>query len=324
MRERKRLSLITRNRITRFCRNILDYLGGGNIGFADIGSGGDLKEPWALLPTERLTVYHFEPTHSNGQGRPLCISDKTGTAPFYVAHDERASSLHKPLADFIDRFRFNSMLTKEILTVDCLPLDDYFTGRYELVDALDINVEGHDFQVLQGACKLLAAGAVKLLKVEFELVPVYESQGYFSDIDVFLRVRNFTLANMQVEDARPAKVRHLFAKGESIWGKALYVPTQDYRKARLDYILKTGGRQTARRELASTVALYAASRLVGHVYDAIEHAETAAVITGFEGQQVRAQIDDAFRWARVEAGLTQLEALATAGFGSFFRRGACG
>lgn len=316
------MALITRNRITRFCRDILDALGGGNIGFADIGSGGDLKEPWALLPAERLTAFDFEPTHFNGQQRPLCISDRTGLAPFYVAHDERASSLHKPLADFIDRFRFNGMLTKETITVDCLSLDDYFTGRYALVDALDINVEGHDFQVLQGAHKLLVAGAVKLLKVEFELVPAYEGQGYFSDIDAFLRARNFTLANIQVEDARPAKVRHLFAKGESIWGKALYVPTQDYMKTRLDYIRKTGGREAARKEVASAVVLYAASRLVGHVYDAIEHAEAAAVITGFEGQQVRGQINHAFRWAKFEAGLIRLGELALAVPGSFLRRGA--
>jgi len=314
------LSLITKNRITRFCRDILDTLGGGNIGFADIGSGGDLKAPWALLPTERLTTFDFEPTRFDGENLPLCISNQTRTAPFYVTNDERGSSLHKPLAAFIDRFRFDSMLIKETITVGCLSLDDYFAGRYELVDAMDINVEGHDFQVLQGANKLLAAGAVKLLKVEFELVPVYEGQGYLSDIDAFLRTRNFTLANIQVDDIRPAKVRHLFHKGESIWGKALYVPTQDHIKMRLGYIHSSGGRETARKELASTVVLYAASRLLGHLYDAIEHAEAAAVITASEGQQVREQINHAFRWARLETGMNRLGELVSAVLRSFIRR----
>ena len=314
------MSLSINHRITRFCRDILETLGGGNIGFADIGSGGDLKAPWALLPTERLTTFDFEPTGADEDKLPLCISNKTGTAQFYVANDERASSLHKPLVNFIDRFRFDSMRTKKTITVACLSLDDHFAGRYELIDAMDINVEGHDFQVLQGANSLLAAGTLKLLKVEFELVPVYEEQGYLSDIDAFLRARDFTLANIQVDDVRPVKVRHLSHKGESIWGKALYVPTQDHIKMRLRYIHKSEGREAARKELASMVALYAASQLLGRVYDVIEHGEAAAIITASEGEQIKEQINQAFRWARLEKGMSRLGELVSAVLGRFHRR----
>jgi hypothetical protein len=44
-----------------------DTLGGGNIGFVDVGSGGYLQAPWMLLPTERLTALDFEPTHFNAE-----------------------------------------------------------------------------------------------------------------------------------------------------------------------------------------------------------------------------------------------------------------
>lgn len=314
------MPLTTKNRITRFCRDTLDTLGGGSIGFADIGSGGDLKEPWALLPRERVTTFDFEPTGVNAEDLPLCISNKAGTASFYVANDERASSLHKPLGDFIDRFGIHGMVTKKTIAVACVSLDDHFAGRYKLVDAMDINVEGHDLQVLQGANKLLGVGAVKLLKVEFELIPIYEGQGYLSDIDAFLRARNFTLASIQVDDIRPAKVTHLFHRGESIWGKALYVPTQDHTKRRLDYLHKSEGREGARKEVASTLALYAAAELLGHAYDAIEHAQAAAVIAASEGQHLREQIDRAFRWARFEAGMSRLGELASAVVGRFVRR----
>jgi len=314
------LPSITNSRVTRFCRDVLDALGGGKIGFADVGSGGELKAPWALLPAERLTAFDFEPTSSDGKGLPRCISDKTGTAPFYVAHDERASSLHKPLAEFVERYRFDNMLTKKTITVDCVSLDDHFQGRYESVDAMDVNVEGHDYQVLQGAAKLLATGAVKLLKVEFELVPVYAGQGFFSDIDAYLRAKGYVLASIQVDDLLPANARHLHHKGESVWGKALYVPTPERRQARLESILKSDGREAARKELASTVSLYAAAQLLGHLCDALECGEGAGVIDAPEARRLSERLGRAFRWARLESGASRFQDLA-ASLLRTFRRG---
>lgn len=316
----KAVPSITDSNITRFCRYVLKQFGGRDIGFVDIGSGGDLKAPWNLLPKERLATFNFEPTHSDGRELPLCISDKTGAAPFYLAKDQRASSLHKPLADFIDRFGFDSMLTKETITVGCVSLDDHFAGRYESVDAMDINVEGHDFQVLQGANKLLTAGAVKLLKVEFELIPVYEGQGYFSDIDAFLRARQFRLANIQIEHVRPAKVRHMYHEGESIWGKALYTPTRAGLTMRLGRRHESEDRIAIRRELASAVALYIAARLPGCAYDVIEYAESTGVMTVSEGRDLQRQIDSAFCWAKLEAGLSRVRGLASSTLASVLRK----
>ncbi|MDE2511435.1 MAG: hypothetical protein KGL74_09955, partial [Elusimicrobia bacterium] len=68
-----------------------------------------MKAPWSLIPKERITSFDFEPTAADGNGAPRCISDKSGKATFHVAHDERASSLHQPLAEFVDRFRFDNM-----------------------------------------------------------------------------------------------------------------------------------------------------------------------------------------------------------------------
>lgn len=142
---------ITDRRIKKFCSLLLKQGNeAGNIGFVDVGSGGELKKPWSLLPAGAVTTFDFEPT-VGGDALPLCVSNKIGDAPFFVAFDERASSFHKPLADFVDRYAFDSMLTKKEITVECTTLDEYFSGRYELIDAIDINVEGHDFQVLQGA-----------------------------------------------------------------------------------------------------------------------------------------------------------------------------
>lgn len=301
---------ITDKRIRDICSYLLGQDGGGNIGFIDVGSGGNLKAPWSLLPPERLSTFNFEPTDSDVGSLPLCISNRTGTAPFFVAHDERASSFHKPLKDFVDRYGFNSMLTKKTTTVACTSLDEHFAGRYELPDAIDINVEGHDYQVLQGASNLLAAGAIKLLKVEFELTAVYEGQGYFSDIDAFLRARDFRLAHIQVDDVSPVNLRHLFHSGESIWGKALYAPTQARLAKRLSGILNAENIGAARREAASAIALYTAAKLPGYAYDVIGLTEITAIYPAVEAQQLRARVVRAFQWAKQEHRLHRLLGLA--------------
>ena len=284
-----------------------------------MGSGGDLKTPWKLLPPERIRAINFEPTHFDSGKPSLCVSNRTRTAPFFVAHDQSGSSLHKPFSDFVDRYGFESMLTRETISVMCTSLDEQFAGRYESADALDINVEGHDFQVLQGADKLLSAGAIKLVKVEFELAPAYEGQGYFSDIDAFLRARNFRLGAIEIEHVRPAKVRHLHHRGEPIWGKGLYAPTQTQLRMRLALLHDAGATGAARRELASAIALYTASRLPGYAYDVIAEAETIGVIAASDIAELIAELDDVFHWARYEKGVSQLWSLVSSAVGGMLR-----
>lgn len=203
---------ITNRRIKNFCYFLLDKNNKAEkIGFVDIGSGGNLKEPWALIPSEKIIKFDFEPTGTK-EGMPLCVSNKSGRNEFFVAFDERGSSFHQPYNDFIGRYGFEEMRVKKVISVECTTLDEYFSGRYQLIDAMDINVEGHDFQVLQGASKLLDIGATKLIKVEFQLACVYEGQGNFSDIDSFLREKGFRLAGIQIDNVRPKKHKDIFLK----------------------------------------------------------------------------------------------------------------
>jgi hypothetical protein len=277
------------------------------IGFADVGAGGALKAPWRLLPPECVNKFDFEPTDS---GAPLCISDRSGHAEFHVAIDSCASSLHRPLSEFVDRFGFSGMHTKQTITVDCTSLDRYFAGRYKDVDAMDVNVEGHDYQVLQGAAQLLGAGGLKLLKIEFELVPAYEGQKYFADIDECLRAHQFRLAHIQVDHVRPAKVRSLYHEGESIWGKALYAPTAALLTSQLPDVQHTRGTAAARRELGAGIGLYAAARIPGFAYDSIQIGESIGLLSDAESAWIRHEFERAFRWAKLETGLNRLGNLA--------------
>ena len=301
---------VTEKRIRRFCRYVLNQVE-SDIGFIDVGSGGDLKKPWKHLPPDRLKTCDFEPTRSDEGKLPLCISNETGTAPFFVARDERASSFHKPVSDFVHRFGLDSMLIVKEVNVACTSLDEHLAGHYESADALDINVEGHDYQVLQGASALLAVGNLKLIKIEFELVPVWVGQGYFSDIDAFLRARDFRLVHLQIDNARPSKVSHLHYDGEPIWGKALYAPNLIRYREHLSK-LKEIGPPPARAELVKAVAIYVAAESPGLAYDAIDQAEMSGIIVANEGADLRERIDHVFQWAKVEAGLGFIMSFANA------------
>jgi hypothetical protein len=304
------MAIVTATRIRSFCSSILNQVG-ADIGFVDVGSGGDLKAPWKYLPPDRLKICDFEPTLAEAGKKPLCISNQTGTAPFFVARDERASSLHQPEADFVRRFGFDSMLIAKEVNVTCTTLDQHLLGRYGSADALDINAEGHDYQVLQGASALVAAGNLKLIKIEFELVPVWVGQGYFSDIDAFLRTRDFRLVHLQIENARPSQVSHLHYDGEPIWGKALYAPNLAKCREHLSQ-LQEMGTNPARQEMAKAVAIYVAAASPGLAYDAIDQAEMLGIIGAPEGEDLRQRINHVFQWAKVEVGLGHLTSLTNA------------
>lgn len=77
------------------------------VGFVDVGFGGALKYPWDTLPAAHLRKFDFEPTDAGTSGLPLCISNHEGQTKFYVAHDERASSLHEPSEAFFPMQRLS-------------------------------------------------------------------------------------------------------------------------------------------------------------------------------------------------------------------------
>jgi FkbM family methyltransferase len=295
---------ITARRKQGLCRDLVTQTD-AVVGLADVGSGGPLKLPWRLLPTTHLRKFDFEPTRDSG-ALPLCVSNHSGRAQFFVARDERGSSFHKPLTAFAERFGHWSQLPERTIEVECTTLDSHFAGRYDEVDALDINVEGHDFQVLQGSRELLQAGVVKLLKVEFELTSVWEGQGWFSDIDPLLRGQGYMLAGIDIERARSVSVQRYFHPGEPLWGKALYVPGPDRWSALLQRLRDA----TLDQAVAKAAALYVAADLLGQAFDILDLGSQAGALTRLQPSRVKERIAVAYRWARLEHGARECLRLA--------------
>lgn len=291
--------ILTDKRKKAFAKNILAQVE-RPIGFADVGSGGPLKAPWCNLPDEYVRKFDFEPTAKTGAGLALCVSDQCGVASFHVARDERASSFHEADLDFVRRFGQESILPKKTIQVECTSLDEYFKDVYGEIDALDINVEGHDLRVLQGGALLLEKGWIKLIKVEFELASVWHGQGWFSDIDIFLRQRGYDLVDIEVGHGRPANVQHFYNKGEPLWGKGYYVPSPSLLRERLSHC----DDKTVAAHVLGAVALFVAAGIPGRAYDILDAAGSR--LGSLDATLVKKQIDHVFSWARVEHGLSYL------------------
>ncbi len=266
------------------------------VGFVDVGSGGALKYPWDTLPAAHLRKFDFEPTDAGAGGLPLCVSNHEGQTKFYVAHDERASSLHEPSEEFADRFGQQSIFTKKVLDVQCTTLDTYFGGKYAQIDLMDVNVEGHDWQALQGAEQLIGAGAVKLIKVEFELTEVWKGQGWFSDIDAWLRARHFDLADIEIEYARPVKAEHIFHRGEPLWGKGMYVRNMDFWREAVNR-----NAPSLKDDLRKAIALYVIVDLPGRALDVLDLAVEAKTGLFPDAKVIRERIAWVYGKARIDA-----------------------
>lgn len=263
----------------------LPGLSDNRIGFVDVGSGGALKEPWSHIPEAFMSRFSIEPTDA-GEGLPLCLSNRTGKSKFYVAHDERGSSLHEPLTAFAERYGQGTILTKKVIDVELATLDQIFADRMAEIDALDINTEGHDYQVLQGGEKMLQAGRLKLIKIEFELTGVWKEQGWFSDIDALCRQYGYDLVQIDIEAAKPVQTRDICHPGEPLWGKAYYAPGA----ARWNQMLADSTDAVA--ETMKAVALMTAADVPGRAFDMLD---SCSACGADERQRVKGEIKKALR-----------------------------
>jgi FkbM family methyltransferase len=267
------------------------------VGFADVGAGGPLKMPWTLLPADRVHKFDFEPEDTQAGVAPLCVSDHVGQERLFVARDPRSSSLHPAAEAFVERFASDGTVATREIDVECVTLDSFFSGRWDAIDLIDINAEGHDFRVLQGARGLLSGGGVSLIKIEVLLTEVWRGQGWFADIDQCLRSAGYDLVTLNLDFERPASVRQIHHQGEVLWGKALYVPSAKVWNARL---AQARGIAAAEDRVLKALVLYVMTDALGRAADLIAAAERAGVLQRIMSDDLRRRIRWVFHYAEIE------------------------
>src|ERR1700740_820321 len=87
---------------------------------------------------------------------------------------------------------------------------------------LDLDTQGSELEILQGAKRFLSTSIVAL-KCEVEFSPLYEKQPLFGDVDRFLRECGFVLFDLSRSRYRRENFpRHALTRGQLLWGDALY------------------------------------------------------------------------------------------------------
>ena len=302
----------TKRRKVVFLRQILRGL--RPLGFVDVGSGGPLKYPWSILSRDQVKKFDFDANPDAAGGGDACISNRAGEGTLHIARDPRSSSLHLPSEEFMQRFGHDDMRVVREIPVRLETVDRLFDGRANEIDLIDINAEGHDLMVLQGARDILAGGLVKLLKVEFELASAWEGQGYFGDIDEFMRGQGYVLADLQVDFSRPAIVENLAVRGEPIWGKSFYVPGSTRWEARRDSIGRAEFVRDVRCGIAANVLFDLPGRAIS-LAEMLEGDERPAILNA-----PRSGMDWIYRDAGLESVARSIGELSRNAFRSVVNR----
>jgi FkbM family methyltransferase len=149
---------------------------------------------------------------------------------FRVVTDSGSSSLLKLNEDFNAAYEHISELrvvSEEEVETRCL--DDMLSSE-PIIDFLKFDIQGFERRALSGAPETLFR--TNIIHIETFFAPMYEGQGFFSDIDALLRVKGFEFIDFSslaryryVSIPRPSK------RGERlIWADAVYFRALDPRR----------------------------------------------------------------------------------------------
>ena len=223
------------------------YLDEINITIGIVGSrkleGDDYSNQGWDVMAPNLTIYGFDADASSCEQMnaeletqqinwtekhiPLGLWNRTGTATLYVTRFPGCSSLYPPSQSYIERFvgyspRIEVVSAEEIKTTT---LDEFCRWEgIEEIDFLQTDTQGGDLNVLEGAAETLEK-SVMALKVEVLFTRLYENQPLFSDMDLYLRKKGFTLfdiASLHRDYRRRGPVVSPKHRGQLIWADAFY------------------------------------------------------------------------------------------------------
>ncbi len=171
----------------------------------DVGCRDGVRPAWReLRPHALLVGFDADPAEcarlnalagdpAQERYEPVALAASEGEATLHVTADPQSSSLYPPdpraLSRYPELWRHQPRRTETIHTTT---LDAWADGAgVATIDALKVDVQGAELDVLKGTEMKLAS--VRVVESEVEFQPLYEGQPLFTDVDRFLRERGFSL-----------------------------------------------------------------------------------------------------------------------------------
>ena len=156
---------------------------------------------------------------------PYAVGDGT-TRTFHQCNFSMTSSLYEPNTALLDRFQNLGELTRVVqqFPVATHRLDDIPEIRD--VDYLKLDVQGAEWDVIEGAAELLSNALVVHTEVEF--VPLYAGQPLFAEVDQALRKSGFCFhrfAGLAGRTFKPLIYKNNVNAmlSQALWADAIYV-----------------------------------------------------------------------------------------------------
>ena len=200
-----------------------------------------VDQGWDLLGSN-LTIYGFDAHYdacktmnqklqlSNMAHKekhiPLALWNCVSTETLYVTRYPACSSLYPPNPLFLSRFVGGELSMQVVLeeTIETTTLDNFCHEEgISSIDFLQIDTQGAELRILQGSENLLKN--LLFLKVEVEFASLYENQPLFSDVDLYLRDKGFSLLDfgkLHRDTRRIAPLKSEKHPGQLTWTDAFY------------------------------------------------------------------------------------------------------
>lgn len=171
----------------------------------DVGCRDGVRASWRALGGHALLV-GFDPDPdecarlnalagdtAHERYEPLALGAQDGERVLHVTEDPQSSSLYPPNERSIERFpelwRHRQRTTEAIRTTT---LASWARGAgVEAIDAIKVDVQGAELDVLRGAGAQLHS--VRAIEAEVEFQELYRGQPLFADLDGYLRAQGFAL-----------------------------------------------------------------------------------------------------------------------------------
>lgn len=199
------------------------------INFVDIGSRNGIVELGGIA--QCVDAYGFEPnsveydklitgeTDASFYGlkspnyhsiaySPYALAEKSGIYHFYITHGPGAAGMLEPDVSRLKEIHWKGESYKKNLAEDIFSVDKIVEvnaktlkefsveKKISYIDYLKIDVEGSEFEVLDGAGDLL--NSVGVIKVEVCFIPFRKGQKIFSEVDLLLRKYGFDLLKYEI------------------------------------------------------------------------------------------------------------------------------
>jgi hypothetical protein len=127
----------------------------------------------------------------------------------------------------LERFQFlgDAFSVDYTIEIETTTLDSYCQKEgIQTIDFLQIDVQGADLHILEGASQLLQR-SVLAVQTEVEFSPLYVNQPLFSDVDFFMRKNKFSLFDLIGLSRYPRANSPIYSpnrNGQLLWADALY------------------------------------------------------------------------------------------------------